>query len=108
MKIFKLFIIFLGCLFLLTSCSGVKQGLTNSKKNNRDEFLVQKKNPLVLPPKFNELPKPRNQKNDNAKLKNNVDVKKLLEDYNVETKQDKNNENVKSIEDSILDKINQN
>ena len=42
--------------FFVTSCgetfSSVKRGLTGAKANSADEFLVQKKDPLVLPPDF--------------------------------------------------------
>ena len=42
----------------LTSCQSIKDGLSGKKNDNSDEFLVKKKNPLVMPPKFMELPKP--------------------------------------------------
>ena len=50
-------------LFLFTgSCadtfSSVKRGLTGAKKNSADEFLVEKKDPLILPPDFEDLPTP--------------------------------------------------
>ena len=38
---------------------GVKDALGGKKYENSDEFLVIKKNPLVLPPNFNELPTPK-------------------------------------------------
>ena len=49
-------------IFLLTSCGGgwdsVKRGLTGDKKLSTDEFLVKKKDPLILPPDFESLPTP--------------------------------------------------
>ena len=45
---------------LLTSCGGfsdVGKVLRNEKITNTDEFLV-KKEPLVIPPNYSELPKP--------------------------------------------------
>ena len=49
-------------IFLVTSCadswSNVKRGLTGEKKKTTDEFLVQKKDPLILPPDFDSLPSP--------------------------------------------------
>ena len=50
-------------LFLFTgSCadtfSSVKRGLTGTKKSSSDEFLVEKKDPLILPPDFEDLPTP--------------------------------------------------
>ena len=37
-------------------------GLKRSDK--ADEFLIEKKNPLVMPPDINELPKPNEEKQD--------------------------------------------
>jgi len=49
-------------IFLLTSCGGgwdsVKRGLTGEKKLSTDEFMVKKKDPLILPPDFESLPTP--------------------------------------------------
>ena len=49
-------------IFLVTSCAGtwgnVKRGLTGAKQKSTDEFLVQKKDPLILPPDFESLPSP--------------------------------------------------
>ena len=44
--------------FLITSCESVREGLTGSKNQSTDEFLVKKKDPLVLPPDFENLPNP--------------------------------------------------
>ena len=48
--------------FLVTSCAdtwgNVKRGLTGAKQKSTDEFLVQKKDPLILPPDFESLPSP--------------------------------------------------
>ena len=57
-KKLNFFLIFI----LLTSCGdtmkSIKRGLTGQKKTSTDEFLVKKKDPLVLPPKFEQLPTP--------------------------------------------------
>ena len=49
-------------IFLVTSCAdswnSVKRGLTGAKQKSTDEFLVQKKDPLILPPDFDSLPSP--------------------------------------------------
>ena len=42
----NIFIIF-SLILLLTSCQSARDGLTGGKRNNTDEFLVKKKNPLV-------------------------------------------------------------
>ena len=49
-------------IFLVTSCAGtwdnVKRGLTGTKQQSTDEFLVEKKDPLILPPDYDSLPSP--------------------------------------------------
>ena len=59
MKIKKTLFIILS-LILLNSCTGFSDAIQGKKRSeNSDEFLVEKKNPLVLPPNFNELPTPK-------------------------------------------------
>ena len=53
------FFFLITLLFILSSCEGVKTALSGKKYENSDEFLVIKKNPLVLPPNFNDLPTPK-------------------------------------------------
>ena len=58
MKHLKFFILSNLFLFLL-SCGTVKEGFSNQKKNNSDEFLVEKKTPLVMQTNYKELQKPK-------------------------------------------------
>jgi len=101
MKYFKIFILLILSL-LIVSCGAVKEGFTNQKKNSSDEFLVEKKSPLVMPPDYNELPGPNT---DESNKKNN-NIKKLVTntDQTQKTKQ-KVDEN---FEKSILEKIKNN
>ena len=62
MKILKFFLI-LSLYILVSSCGSVKEAFTNQKKNSSDEFLVEKKSPLVMPPDYNDLPVPNTQNN---------------------------------------------
>ena len=60
---FKKKTIFLVVLvFLVTSCAdtfdSAKRGLTGKKLKSTDEFFIQKKDPLILPPDFESLPSP--------------------------------------------------
>ena len=50
--------IFLILLMMLVtaSCKTIKSAVSGEKQENSDEFLVQKKHPLVLPPDFTDLP----------------------------------------------------
>jgi len=63
-------------LFVLCSCEGVKSALSGNKYENSDEFLVIKKNPLVLPPNFNDLPTPK----DVADTNQIEDIENEIED----------------------------
>ncbi|MDC1126802.1 DUF3035 domain-containing protein [Candidatus Pelagibacter sp.] len=103
MKQFKFYIIVSLTIFV-ASCSNLKDGFSQSKKNNSDEFLVEKKSPLVMPPDYNELPIPDEEK----KEKEDKDIKSLIS----KSKKDETNENLieksSSFEGSILDKIKNN
>ena len=55
----KKYILIILIFNFLQSCSSVSEGFKLKKGNTGDEFLVEKKNPLVLPPNFNDLPTPK-------------------------------------------------
>ena len=104
-NILYLFIISLS----LNACQSVKDGLTGKKQTNQDEFLVEKKNPLVLPPEFDSMPEP--QTIDNKKVtnrrKNNLESI-LTKDLSVIKKNSTSKTSNKSLEQSILEKIKNN
>ena len=105
MNKFKNFILFNILLFLM-SCGTFNSAFENSKKKNTDEFLVEKKSPLVMPPDFNELPIPIKKK-EKKDIKEN-EFKTLISKGDLEDKID-NNKNVnKNLEESLLDKIKNN
>ena len=89
---------------LLTSCGGFSEAgkvLRNEKIKNTDEFLVKKKEPLIMPPNHSELPKPgsiQQRKPIEEKKKKNL----LKKEKNTETNSPKKSS---SIENTILDKI---
>ena len=72
--------IFLIVIFdtFISGCSSIKDTLTGVKKQNTDEFLVKKKDPLVLPPNFNDLPKPQTQKNSENNEEESIDFTNIL------------------------------
>ena len=102
MKNLRILIFLNLAILLLTSCATVKKGFQNPKKNNSDEFLVEKKSPLVMPPDFDELPIPK--KNDNKSENQKNSIKELFTE-NSSDNSDIIKEN-KDLEASILDKIN--
>lgn len=99
-KIFSVFI----TLILLCSCGGFSDAgkvLRNEKVTNTDEFLVQKRQPLSLPPDYKSIPIPKQEQKENQN--NTSGIGKILKIPN-----DVNNSNkkFKSVEQSILNKIN--
>ena len=100
MKKIKVFLSLYLILLLFNSCGTIKKGFENPKKNSSDEFLVEKKSPLVMPPNFNELPIPKNQ-NDNVDNKDN-NIKNLIGKQKTD---DNSNVSNPDLEGSILGKI---
>ena len=91
-------------LFFLISCGGLKEAgkvLRNEKVNTTDEFLVEKKEPLIMPPDLNKIPEPQSIKNNNQNEENKI--KNILKMPSSSV--NKKNSNT-STEDSIIDKIN--
>ena len=89
--------------FLATSCTetfqSVKRGLTGAKSNSADEFLVKKKDPLVLPPDFESLPEPENSTVAEEDISNfEKTLKQNLPDEDI-------SKSASSAEESILKKI---
>ena len=86
--------------FFVTSCgdtaSSIKRGLTGAKKTSGDEFLIQKKDPLILPPDYENLPIPNEETvtEETSTFEKNLGT--LIED---------NSSRSSSVEDSILKKI---
>ena len=99
----KIVLVFVFLIFL-SSCGSVKDGLTLKKKSNADEFLVEKKNPLVLPPDFDKLPIPNEQTMDEISDELN-EVEKLISKNKDKIKKKKNNSSSNKIEQNILNKI---
>ena len=89
---------------ILASCGGFKDAgkvLRNEKTTTNDEFLVRKKNPLVLPPDYNKLPEPGSLSTENDR-KNEDKIKSILK----VPKETTNNKNpTSSVEQSIIDGI---
>jgi len=101
----KIFLLFL-LLNFVAACQSTKDALTLQKKNSGDEFLVEKKSPLVLPPDYGELPEPGEVTN---RIKKNIDEDDdiLVTLSNGETLDENQTKDSKptSIEESVLEKI---
>ena len=92
--------------FLVASCGAVKEGFSNQKKDNTDEFLVKKKSPLVLPPDYDQLPIPNQEIDDENKDDNKVEklISKDTATKNLENEERSN----KNFENFVLDQIKNN
>ena len=89
---------------LLSNCGSVQKAFDPQNKNTSEEFLVEKKSPLSIPPNFEELPVPSNEKIDKESQIDNIES--LITKNNNEK-----SETVASDEDFdqlILDKIKNN
>ena len=90
----------------LQSCGSVSEGFKLKKGNTGDEFLVEKKNPLVLPPNFNELPEPGKTEIANENTEKSFEEKILNNEEKNENQED--NTVTNSTEELILKNIKKN
>ena len=97
----KKIIYILVLIYFVTSCAdsfdSVKRGLTGSKRKTADEFLVKKKDPLILPPDFENLPSP----DEKTATSEEISIFENVLETSIEDDSSTSN----SVEDSILKKI---
>ena len=105
MKPNKIFII-LSFIFFLSSCGTIKEGFKNQKKDSSDEFLVEKKSPLVMPPDYDQLPLPGSNNKDN--ITDNRNIKSIISETSKEKDQNTIENSNESFETNILKKIKKN
>ena len=97
MSIIKKNFIFIFIFIFLSNCQGLKnfkKAMTGQKVNTTDEFLIKKKDPLILPPQYDKLPLP---KSSALQEKKENTIKSIL-------KTGKNSEIKKSSSTSSLEK----
>ncbi len=101
----KIFLYFLFVL-ILSSCQNIRDNLSMKKKEGVDEFLIEKKNPLVVPPEFSKLPVPKSQEEETENdidNKEDLDLSKVLTETETTEQTKSSNELEKSIS-NILNK----
>ena len=103
MKYFYVFTL-LSIFFLNISCGNVDKAFSNKKKKSNDEFLVEKKSPLVMPPNYNEFPIPKTDEKDENQ---NNNIESLITKNKINTNNDSNTVG-QNFEESILKKIKKN
>jgi len=104
-KIYTLTILFF---LILQSCGTVKESFSSQKKNSSDEFFVEKKSPLVMPPDFDELPLPISKSNEDQLQENSNNMKFLFSSNEETTPSTEKNETNQNLERTILKKIKNN
>ena len=92
-------VFFMMLSFLITSCESVREGLTGSKNQSTDEFLVKKKDPLVLPPDFENLPNPSERQ---VSMEEMTSFEKTLKKQTIS---ESSSTTGNSVEESILNQI---
>ena len=97
-------ILILLMLNLLNACESAKEGFTLQKQNRAEEFLVKKKNPLVQPPEFGDLPSPEGN-NQNQSIISSNEIEELLTKKKNHTKKIQKSTSFKNLEENILEKI---
>lgn len=104
MKVFKNILIILIGSFFIYSCEGFK---LTKKSTSGEEFLIQKKDPLIMPPDFSKLPKPKEEIESVNEQKDSLTLEKVFSNKKTDEEKDINNENSSSsnLKESILKKI---
>jgi len=108
-NLFKNTLFILLILGALSGCQSVKDGLTGKKQTNSDEFLVKKKNPLSLPPDFENLPEPTTSNKNDDKNDTEISLKEILtKNANTKSTISVSETSIGSLEKNILEKIKSN
>ena len=98
----KKIIYILSIIYLVVSCESVdsvKRGLTGEKRKEVDEFLIKKKDPLILPPDYENLPTP------DERIAATEEISTFEKTLGTSIEDEDNSSTSSSTEESILKKI---
>ena len=101
---YKKLFLFIVLFTLTVSCSSLENAgkiLRNEKISNTDEFLIEKKKPLVLPPDLEQVPEPGKIK----EAKEDENSKEKIKDILKTSKESGTNDTNSDTEKSILNRI---
>jgi hypothetical protein len=108
-KIFNKIIIII--LFFITACASswedIKKGLGGEKRTSTDEFLVKKKDPLVMPPKWKDLPVPGKSMKLRDEDEEVTDIEELIQLGKNQESLENLEQSRSSLEELVLEKIKQ-
>ena len=95
--------------FLITACASswqdIKKGLGGEKRTSTDEFLVRKKEPLVMPPKWKNLPEPGGIMTSDDEVMEVTDIEELINLEKDKESSTNYEQGSGDLEESILKKI---
>ena len=95
--------------FLITACASswdeIKKGLGGAKRTSTDEFLVRKKEPLVMPPKWKNLPEPGGVMKSDDEVREVTDIEELMKLGKNKESSTEYEQGSGTLEESILEKI---
>ena len=106
MRNFNKFITLSITAIILMGCQSISDGLALKKKSGSDQFLIEKKNPLVLPPDFENLPEPTGQETSSIN-EDEQGIKSILGQKPIKDTNTKKTES-SDLKDSIMKKIKKN
>ena len=104
-------ILLLIFLVFLNTCQTLQDGLGGRKQDNSDEFLVEKKNPLELPPDYGELPTPKTDTDKDENItseKIDEEIEKLFKNVEESESATSTSGHNRSAEDFVLKQIKNN
>ena len=94
---------------LITACAesfeDIKKGLGGEKRTSTDEFLVRKKEPLVMPPKWKNLPEPGGVMKSDDEVREATDIEELIKLGKNKESSTNYEQGNGSLEESILKRI---
>tara|TARA_Y100001970_G_C13949416_1_gene707453 strand:- start:89 stop:394 length:306 start_codon:yes stop_codon:yes gene_type:complete len=94
MKYLKTFLIIITFI-VFNGCTDFRDAVTGQKKKTTDEFLIKKKDPLILPPNYDTLPIPKTKKSRDV----NSSLESVISNAEVSTS---NSETSSTLENMIL------
>lgn len=101
-------LLLLFVLIFIYSCQSVKDALQGKKYESSDEFLVIKKNPLVMPPDFMMLPEPKDPEQLSREQSIEAEIEDILSSIkseNITSDQSQPASEKSSTEDFVLEQI---
>ena len=101
MKIINKTLLIIITILLLNSCSGFK---LKKKSSSGEEFLIEKKDPLILPPDYSELPKPNEQNDLSIEGDDQIKLETIFNDDSSKNDID-DKESESELKDSVIKKI---